>query len=91
MKYKMHDSGKKWNLRTKKGREEKRQFVSQESLMLTDFFYWYRIKANYRDLDYIDFESGISESEVLEYMRTYYQAFDYYRLLLIGEINPALN
>lgn len=89
MEYKLHDAGRKWNLRTKKGQGEKKQFIDTGSLMLTDLFYWYRIKANYRDLDYIDFENGISEHEVLKYMRVYYDAFESYRLLLSGEISSA--
>ncbi len=91
LEYKLHDAGKKWNLHTKKGREEKKQFIASGSLMLTDVFYWYRIKANYRDLDYIDFENGIDEREVLEYITTYYNTFESYRLLLVGEVSPVLN
>ncbi|MFA5936129.1 MAG: hypothetical protein WC787_04750 [Patescibacteria group bacterium] len=90
MEYKLHDAGKKWNLHTKKGQEEKKQFIAAGSLMLTDLFYWYRIKANYRDLDYIDFENGISENEVLAYITIYRDAFECYRLLLVGEIGPVL-
>ncbi len=90
MEYKLHDQGKGWNLRTKKDRDSKKQFIAKESLTLTDLFYWYRIKANYRDLDYIDYESGITEQEVLEYMSDYHAAFDRYRGLLMSVIDPRL-
>lgn len=86
MDYKIHDQGKSWNLRTKKDRNEKKQYIIRESLLLTDFFYWYRIKANYRDLDYIDYESGVTADEVLEYMKDYHAAFDRYRELLSASI-----
>jgi hypothetical protein len=89
MDYKLHDAklGRKWNLHTKKHRDEQKLFIGTERLMVTDFFFWYRIKANYRDLDYIDFENGITESEVLEYIETYNKAFDSYRVQLIKQIN----
>lgn len=92
MDYKLHDAklGRKWNLYTKKDREEKKLFVGAERLMISDFFFWYRIKANYRDLDYIDFENGITKSEVLEYIETYNKAFEHYRIQLVRQINPLL-
>ncbi len=89
MDYKLFDAKqkKKWNLHTKKGKKEKQDFISNKSLMLIDFFYWYRVKANYRDLDYIDFESGLSESEVIEYMKQYFSSFNSYRKMLVAEIH----
>ncbi|MDO8474529.1 MAG: hypothetical protein Q7S62_03250 [bacterium] len=92
MEYKLHDAkiGKKWNLRTKKHQTEQKQFITTEQLMLIDFFYWYRIKANYRDLDYIDFENGITPDEVLEYLETYYKAFNAYRIGLVKQISILL-
>jgi hypothetical protein len=87
--YKLHDAklGNKWNLRTRRDREEQKQFILNGKLMLLDFFYWYRIKANYRDLDYIDFENGITEAEVLEYIEAYYYAYTHYRAQLLKRIN----
>ena len=88
MDYKLHDAkiGRKWNLHTKKHQDEQKLFVGAERLMIADFFFWYRIKANYRDLDYIDFENGITETEVLEYLETYNKVFEYYRIQLIRQI-----
>ena len=92
MEYKIHDAknGRKWNLHTKKHRAEREQFITTEQLMIIDFFYWYRIKANYRDLDYIDFENGITPGEVLGYLETYYKAFNFYRTGLVNKINSFL-
>ena len=92
MEYKLHDAkiGRKWNLHLKKHQEDQKEFIKNEHLMIADFFFWYRIKANYRDLDYIDFENGITESEVLEYVETYNKAFEHYRIQLMRQINPLL-
>lgn len=87
MEYKLHDAPQQWNLRTKKGKDEKALLLIREKLTMIDFFYWYRIKANYRDLDYIDFESGVSEEQVFEYIMCYYNAFDKYRNQLVENIN----
>lgn len=87
--YKLHDAkvGKKWNLLRPRDRAEKADFITREEINLTDFFYWYRIKANYKDFDYIDFENGITEQEVLSYLENYYQAYFSYKNLLIENIN----
>lgn len=92
MDYKLHDAklGRKWNLRTKKHQDERKLFIRTERLTISDFFFWYRIKANYRDLDYIDFENGISETEVLDYLETYNKVFEYYRAQLVKQINALL-
>lgn len=80
----------KWNLHKKKDREAQKKFIGNESLMILDFFYWYRIKANYRDLDYIDFENGITEQEISEYTTTYYNAFERYSVLLDNNIKSLI-
>ena len=89
MEYKLHDAklAQKWDLRTKKHQFAKKAYIAGESLMVLDSFYWYRIKANYRDLDYIDFENGITEEEVLGYMESYFNAFNHYRVQLVKNIN----
>jgi hypothetical protein len=47
--------------KTKKGHQEREEFVSKEAIALADYFYWMRIKANYKDIDFLDFDniSGI--------------------------------
>ncbi|CAN5691617.1 hypothetical protein BH11PAT2_BH11PAT2_04610 [soil metagenome] len=88
MEYKLADArlANKWNLHTKKHRDAQNALISTDSLMLPDFFFWYRIKANYKDIDYIDFENGISEAEVLEYLEAYHRAFSHYTTLLQEQI-----
>lgn len=87
--YKIHDAkvSRKWNLLRPAHRAEKAEFISREQIALLDFFYWYRIKANYKDFDYIDFENGITEQEVLDYLENYYRAYFSYKNLLIENIN----
>ncbi len=87
--YKLHNAKMTngWDFRTRLGRSNRDIYLQRETLGLLDFFYWYRIKANYRDLDYIDFENGVSEQEVFEYLEAYYEAFKAYSNLLGGEIN----
>ena len=90
--YKLHNakSTNGWNLRTSIDRTRRDQYLRRECLMLLDFFYWYRIKANYRDLDYIDFENGISDEEIFEYLESYFEAFKAYSNLLGAEVNRLL-
>jgi len=92
MEYKLHDAklARKWDLRTKKHRLEQTQYIDKEALMLLDFFYWYRIKANYRDLDYIDFEAGLAESEVAGYIENYYAAYRVYWTQLARNVEAIL-
>ena len=92
LEYKLHNakttSG--WDFRTNVGRNARDQYLRTKKLMLLDFFYWYRIKANYRDLDYIDFENGISDQEIFEYLESYFEAFKAYSNLLGSEVNRLL-
>lgn len=92
MDYKLKDAklGHKWNLRRKKDQQDRKKFIDTKLLMIPDFFYWYRIKANYRDLEYLDFENGITESAVLLYLETYNSVFENYRNQLMGPINSLL-
>lgn len=84
MEYALHDQkmAQNWNLRTKKDRLSKEDYIQKSELSLLDFFFWYRIKANYRDLDYIDFEKGVTESEVFRYMRAFCSAYWHYCRML---------
>lgn len=73
----------KYNLKIPKQRKAYEERTKVESIALIDLFYWYRIKANYRDMDYIDYENDIDISDVTDYMSTYYQAYVLYRDLLM--------
>jgi len=89
LEYKLADAKivEKWNLHTEQGRQNKRNYISSKTLMLLDFFLWYRLKANYKDIDYIDFEKGVTEAEALEYLESYYKAFSHYYDALFKQIN----
>lgn len=75
-----------WNLKTKKDRLKKDGYIVKEKIGLMDVFYLYRIKANYRDMDYVDFENEVNGSEVAEYMMLYYKAYSCYRNMLLKAI-----
>ena len=42
------------NFRSKKDRQEKNIFLAKQTVNLCEVFYWYRIKSNYRDLEFLD-------------------------------------
>jgi len=46
------------------------QAFNQQELCLMDFFYWYRIKSNYRDLEFIAGESS-STPDLFDFYRMY--------------------
>jgi hypothetical protein len=87
----LHDAklGRRWNLHIRAHRDDRDEFVASERIALLDFFYWYRIKANYRDLDYIDFENGITADQVLGYMEAYNAAYEGYRSLVMSKIDEV--
>lgn len=66
---------------TKKGRQERSDFLNKDSIAIIDYFYWMRIKANYKDVDFLDFEI-ISSSESKEYIKHYVSASDKYAYAL---------
>ncbi len=47
------------NIRKKVNKEKFNEFLVKNNVTLTEFFYWYRIKANYRDLEFLDKEISI--------------------------------
>jgi len=49
---------------------KKTQFLNKTTISLWEFFYWYRIKVNYRDMTFI--ESSVSIEEFYEFYRNYY-------------------
>jgi len=58
------------NFRTNESKKIKADFLEKESVSLCEFFYWYRIKANYRDLEFLNHE--IPTSSYVEYYGKYY-------------------
>lgn len=88
LEYKLADAkiANRWNLHKPGHQKLKREYVSSGSLMLLDYFFWYRLKANYKDVDYIDFEKGITEMEALGYLESYFKAFNHYYSELLRKI-----
>lgn len=58
------------NVRRKKDKAEVNGFLKGDTISICEFFYWYRIKANYRDLEYLDKE--IEDEKFQEFYCEYY-------------------
>jgi len=72
-KYKFEDFCRYTGLRhfqTKINRKKKEGFFKNSEISLFEFFYWYRIKTNYRDLDFLNQE--IYADEIVEFYENYY-------------------
>jgi hypothetical protein len=62
---------------TLKARASRDNYYATNTLNLTDFFYWMRIKANYKDLDFLDYSTLSSDSAHI-YATYYFQAYNSY-------------
>jgi hypothetical protein len=58
------------NFRTKGARRQKTDFLNANDVTLSEFFYWYRIKANYRDMEFVD--TAIEDDQFADYYKDYY-------------------
>lgn len=68
--------------------KELEKFKNTSSTNLCEFFYWYRIKANYRDMEFID--KGVPAQEFKEfYGNYYYLTLNFYKALKIVINNLA--
>ena len=56
--------------RTNKDKEKRKWFFDNNKISLFEFFYWYRIKTNYRDLSFLDQE--IHSREIVQFYENYY-------------------
>jgi hypothetical protein len=57
------------NFRKKINRKKRDDFINKETINLFEFFYWYRIKANYRDLEFLSAE--VSERDFFNFYKSY--------------------
>lgn len=76
------------DLRKKKAREKVNKYLSKEFTNLIEFFYWYRIKANYRDLNFL--KEDVGSDQFYNYFENYYLAtINFYEALkkLINELS----
>lgn len=59
------------NFRTKQSRRKKNNFLQNTYVNIIEFFYWYRIKSNYRDLEFLD--RGVDEDSFKNFYQDYYE------------------
>lgn len=89
--YKIEDFQRKnhiTNFRKKKAREERDKFIEASDINICEFFYWYRIKANYRDLEFLD--KNIDSNQFKDFYENYYGiTMNFYKALktLINELS----
>jgi len=60
--------------------------LKPKKFLLWDYFYWMRIKANYRDVDFLDFEHDIRAADSHEYIKEFTESSEKYASALIGAI-----
>ncbi len=60
-------------------------FNNNSSISLFDFFYWYRIKANYRDMEFID--EGVPVEDFFIFYKNYFLLTINFYSALMGQIN----
>jgi len=76
------------SFRRKKDQEKRDWFFNKNEISLFEFFYWYRIKTNYRDLSFLDQE--VYTGEIVEFYENYYLlTINFYTALkyLINELS----
>lgn len=74
------------NYRTLIARTKKATELVPSELCLLDYFYWMRIKSNYRDVDFLDFDNNVNENDAYEYLTKYIKATDQYAAALNNAI-----
>lgn len=88
LEYKKEDYKRRKNISSLRGKNKK-DFDINTTLNLCEFFYWYRIKANYRDMEFID--SGVPIDEFVKFYSCYYQiTMDFYNALRIQVNNLSV-
>lgn len=66
------------NYRTVVARTKKNNDLLPKKFGLLDYFFWMRIKANYRDVDFLDFDKFVNEADAYEYLSHYIKSADQY-------------
>jgi hypothetical protein len=78
--------------RSRANQTRRDSFRVATSINLSDFFYWMRIKANYRDVDYLDFAYDINPDDAYMCIMRYAAAQESYAFALetlIGQLKVA--
>lgn len=86
--YKIEDFQRKEmikNFRSKRAREKRKAFLENNSVNICEFFYWYRIKSNYRDLDFLNKDLG--DRQFKDFYKNYYELTNSFYQSLITLIN----
>lgn len=65
--------------------QQKQNFMNRTTINLSEFFYWYRIKANYRDMEFINSNVGITD--FYTFYTEYYSLTVNFHGALTAEIN----
>lgn len=73
--------------RSRANKDKRDQFYATSFVNLTDFFYWMRIKANYKDVDYLDFANDIAPDDAYMYVMRYASAQENYAYALMNFID----
>lgn len=68
--YKKEDFKRIKGIKSLRG-NKKINFLNTSSINVCEFFYWYRIKANYRDMEFVD--SGVPINEFYDFYQKYFQ------------------
>lgn len=66
--------GKIKHFKSIENRQKRDTQLKPKKFLLTDYFYWMRIKANYRDVDFLDFDQDITALESYEYLKQFIEA-----------------
>lgn len=78
------------NFKTKRSKQKKLEFLKTNTINLFEFFYWYRIKANYRDLEFLN--KSISSKQFSDFYCNYFElTFNFYKAFkeLINNLSKA--
>lgn len=59
------------NFKTLRARSLRDKDLKLKKFILADYFYWMRIKANYRDVDFLDFEHDVKATDSYEYIKEF--------------------
>ena len=59
------------NFRSLKNRQKKTSFLTNNTVNICEFFYWYRIKANYRDLEFLN--RNITSNQFKDFYINYFE------------------
>lgn len=88
--YSLEEFKRSNNIKSFRSKENKKSlniFLNNKQINICEFFYWYRIKANYRDLEYLN--KDISDDKFRDFYYCYYElVLSFYKALknLINDI-----